>query len=311
MTVQFKTVTREYTVPMDVDGDGMDELVTIREEYQVAELDNDENTTTDAELAWAAANGDVMVTFSFEPSGASEPGQVTLTAEGAMFDPRFVPASEGLIEEASFDAEALLGQVELREVRAFEAYAVGVPGAFDDVLIAQSAAAPNSVDVVAWQNLCGPTALLMILARMGVYEGNIDGAAIRELGEKAGTSNAQGTSYTALQRIAEQDYNLRVENLNDGDLRTFDDFFERLFGALEAGQPVLISVGFREFVDESGPATTHYVIVTGYEDGRFSVVDPDSGTERSISWDHLEQGVQGRLNVLGSFQPHYFMLTFS
>jgi predicted double-glycine peptidase len=315
MGVTLRTVERTYTIQVDVDGDGDQDDVTVTETYQVAELDGDENTITEAEQRWVSDNAEVQreVTVTINDPKAKEPVQFTFDLNSPYSQPA-IP-STGLATVEAFEAEtgvdideaAIIAAIDEQEVDTSTG-AIGLPaGSFGDSLISQRAARETTGD---WVSYCGPTALLMLLDHFGLWEGEVDAAAIVELATALGTTRESGTSYTAIRDYAE-DHGLEVTNLNgDGQVQSWDDFYSQLFGALENGQPVLLSVGFNAFTGETDGATTHYVIVTGYENGNFRVVDPWTGQERTLTWDQFHDAVQGRLDVLGPW-THYYMLTFS
>jgi len=51
---------------------------------------------------------------------------------------------------------------------------------------------------------------------------------------------------------------------------------------IDKGRPVIASVGFSAMTGEPTKGTTHYVVVTGYENGKLTVNDPWTGTTRQV-----------------------------
>ena len=49
--------------------------------------------------------------------------------------------------------------------------------------------------------------------------------------------------------------------------------------ALEAGHPVILALGKGDFT-----TTGHYIVLTGYQDGAFTVNDPNSPIRSAQTW---------------------------
>lgn len=117
---------------------------------------------------------------------------------------------------------------------------------------------------------CGPTCLSMVVAGL---TGNTDAtpAAIAAYAEQDGYySSGTGTTW-ALMSEGCQHYGLLAEELALSE--------KSMVSALSSGQPIIASVGHGDFTD-----TGHFIVITAYSDGAFTVHDPNSRRRSQQRW---------------------------
>ena len=121
---------------------------------------------------------------------------------------------------------------------------------------------------------CGPTCLAMV----GYYitgDEKFDPAAVAKFAEENGYYvDGSGSSWTLISQGGPQ-LGLDVVEL------PLDE--NRMKGALEAGNPIILAMGPGDFTSSG-----HYIVLTGVEDGMFVVNDPNSPERSSRLWSYEE-----------------------
>lgn len=119
---------------------------------------------------------------------------------------------------------------------------------------------------------CGPTCLSMVALYL---TGNSEytPAAIADYAEKNGYyAKGAGSSWTLMSE-ASAAFDLSAEEL------PLDE--NRMISALSEGRPIICSMGPGDFT-----TTGHYIVLTGYEDGEFTVNDPNSVQRSGERWSY-------------------------
>jgi hypothetical protein len=119
---------------------------------------------------------------------------------------------------------------------------------------------------------CGPTCLSMVALYL---TGNSEytPAAIADYAEKNGYyAKGAGSSWTLMSE-ASAAFDLSAEEL------PLDE--NRMISALSEGRPIICSMGPGDFT-----TTGHYIVLTGYEDGEFTVNDPNSIQRSGERWSY-------------------------
>ncbi len=121
---------------------------------------------------------------------------------------------------------------------------------------------------------CGPTCLAMA----GYYltgEEQFNPAYLASFSEKRGYyESGYGSSWTLISEGAEK-LGLSVEEL--------PLVKKKMVNALEAGNPVILALGPGDFTSSG-----HYIVLTGVEDGKFQVNDPNSRIRSQRLWSYEE-----------------------
>ncbi|MCC8181546.1 MAG: C39 family peptidase [Clostridiales bacterium] len=129
---------------------------------------------------------------------------------------------------------------------------------------------------------CGPTALSMVSLYLTGWNGN-DPVSIAAYAQENGYYvSGYGSSWTLMSEACEQ-FGLKDEN--------------QVIQALEAGHPVICSVGEGIFTDNG-----HYIVLYAYNesDGTLSIRDPNSPTNSAKRWSFADFSDQ--INNLWSFE---------
>ncbi len=132
---------------------------------------------------------------------------------------------------------------------------------------------------------CGPTCLSMVVVGL---TGNRDAnpLAVAEYSSRSGWYvSGAGTSWELMRSGAEH-YGLLWEEL------PLDD--DVLRAALDGGRPVVASMLPGDFT-ESG----HYIVIEGYEDGGYRVLDPNSPTRSAKLWSY--ETLRGQIGNLWAY----------
>ncbi len=117
---------------------------------------------------------------------------------------------------------------------------------------------------------CGPTCLSMVVAGL-TGNGNATPAAIAAYAEKEGYySSGTGTTW-ALMSEGCQHYGLLAEELPLSE--------REMISAVSSGRPIIASVGPGDFTDAG-----HFIVITAYSDGNFTVYDPNSYQRSQQRW---------------------------
>lgn len=118
---------------------------------------------------------------------------------------------------------------------------------------------------------CGPTSAAMVLKNYGLGVDPLSVATTfaqegyRACPNPADCSKCQGTSYAAFQESSLVKNNFRSTVIPIGDK-------EKIIETLKNGKPLLISIGPSKFTGGG-----HFMVLTGYKDGRILLHDPNSG----------------------------------
>lgn len=129
---------------------------------------------------------------------------------------------------------------------------------------------------------CGPTCLAMV----GYYltgDENMTPSQISEFAEKNGYyASGYGSSWTLISEGAEK-LGLTVTEL--------PLVKKKMTDALEAGDPIICAMGAGDFT-----TTGHYIVLTGVEDGKFCVNDPNSVVNSEKLWSYEQ--IEGQIRNL-------------
>lgn len=310
-----------YTVNLDVDLDGDDqpEIITIITD-DPRDLDLDGNgEISEVELRIGLEDGFTR-NVNVQLSGSDVSFDFTLIggATGAIVG-QAPPASILLPTEAEVEADAEDDEeVEPESIAIPASFVNAVAGAVNDVEEEQWGEVIGPYDAGSFPAIsqlasdsenrasnCGPTALLMVLQGFGIdVDGDDNAARIDTLAGEIGTS-ADGSQYNHIERVAAA-YGLDVVELlgprtfNANPASSVNEIITVTMNALAAGDPVMMSVSFLSVMDAMGVdlsdaeranATTHYIVITGYEDGNFIINDPWSGRTFEVPRAALEEAV--------------------
>ena len=127
---------------------------------------------------------------------------------------------------------------------------------------------------------CGPTCLSMVAVGL-TGDATATPAAVASYAEQNGYY-ASGTGTTwALMSEGCQHYGLQAEELPLSE--------QKMAAALSAGQPIIASMGPGDFTDNG-----HFIVITGYDDGAFTIHDPNSiqRSNRTWSYDELQKQIK-------------------
>lgn len=121
---------------------------------------------------------------------------------------------------------------------------------------------------------CGPTCLSMVAIYL-TGDTTMDPLRMGEFSTDNGYSyDGQGTMWTLMDEGARQ-LGLNAEALG------LDE--TRIISNLEAGNPIICIMGPGDFT-----STGHFIVLTGYEDGKISVNDPNSYRNSERTWTYAE-----------------------
>ncbi len=117
---------------------------------------------------------------------------------------------------------------------------------------------------------CGPTCLSMVALYL-TDDPTYTPLAVAAYAEEAGYClDSSGTTWD-LMREGCTHYGLVAEELSLVE--------NKMIAALEAGQPLICNVGPGDFTDAG-----HYIVITGYVDGAFTICDPNSPQRSAQTW---------------------------
>lgn len=118
---------------------------------------------------------------------------------------------------------------------------------------------------------CGPTALS--IAACGLTgDASCTPAAVARWADANGYAGEGGTSWELMRSGCEQ-FGLQAQELSLTQ--------SAVFGALEAGQPVICSMRPGDFTTAG-----HFIVLTGVESGQLRVIDPNSPSRSAALWDY-------------------------
>jgi len=127
---------------------------------------------------------------------------------------------------------------------------------------------------------CGPTALSMVCMYL-LQDTTLDPAYIAKYSVENGYRvQGNGTSWALMSKGA-RDFGLQSEELTLSESQVLEH--------LEKGDPVICVVGPGDFTD-----TGHFIVMTGIEDGKIRLNDPNSPTRSEMlwTWDRLSKQIK-------------------
>lgn len=128
---------------------------------------------------------------------------------------------------------------------------------------------------------CGPTCLAMVGYYLTGDADTFDPAAVAAFSEKNGYyASGYGSSWTL---ISEGGVKLGL------DVTEIPLVKKRMTENLEVGNPIILAMGKGDFTSSG-----HYIVLTGLEDGKFKVNDPNSyeNSEKLWSYEELEHQIR-------------------
>jgi len=132
---------------------------------------------------------------------------------------------------------------------------------------------------------CGPTCLSMVLTALtdkGDYPPDVVAAYSLENGyyvDGSGTKWSLMTDGAAGLGLTSQEVPLWEDSMVQ---------------ALNEGKPIIVNVGEGDFTENG-----HYIVLTGYSDGAFTVNDPNSNARSERTWTYSE--LEGQIRAMWSF----------
>lgn len=292
--METRTVTRSYTIQRDLDGDDILEDVVVTETLTVVDHDGNPDVHSAEELRLALESDTFTRQVTFSLSGT----------KGSSTDATF-HGPIGSLQQQEVMLDALLDEVDA-EARVFYAEALSA-----DVAVTPNAFVPVDQNISSSDHPssdCGPTALLMVLQAFGLLERNGEEAEqIKTLGDNMGTTGEAGSQYTMIEREAARMGLDVVEVLgppphNANAAQTLEDIDYAIQSQLALGRPVMLSVDFDTLmnvlgVEERGAFSTHYVVITGYADGQYTLQDPWTGTTYQVDRQDFNDALQSFQDV--------------
>ena len=118
---------------------------------------------------------------------------------------------------------------------------------------------------------CGPTALSVVACGL-TGDASLTPAAIAAWAQRQGYAGADGTSWETMRSGCEH-FGLYAQELSLTEAA--------VFGALEAGQPIICSMRPGDFTTAG-----HFIVLTGTQDGLLCVVDPNSPARSASLWEY-------------------------
>lgn len=119
---------------------------------------------------------------------------------------------------------------------------------------------------------CGPTCLSMVSAAL-IGDSAVTPAVVSDFSADCGYYvEGSGSSWELMTAGAER-FGLRAQELPLSE--------ELMAGALADGRPLIVSLGPGDFTDSG-----HFIVLSGYNSGSFSVRDPNSRTRSEKSWSY-------------------------
>ena len=118
---------------------------------------------------------------------------------------------------------------------------------------------------------CGPTALSIVACGL-TGDASYTPAAVARWADESGYAGEGGTSWELMSAGCEH-FGLRAQELSLTE--------NAVLGALEAGQPIICSMRPGDFT-----TVGHFIVLTGVENGKLRVLDPNSPNRSAALWDY-------------------------
>lgn len=121
-------------------------------------------------------------------------------------------------------------------------------------------------------NGCGPTALSMVVTYLTKSDKYSPGVIAQYAADGNYYADGNGTAWSLIHTACE-DFGIRSYGvgLDEG----------AMADALQSGNPIIACVGAGDFTDGG-----HFIVLTGYKDGQFSIKDPNSVKNTEVMWDY-------------------------
>ena len=119
---------------------------------------------------------------------------------------------------------------------------------------------------------CGPTCLSMVILYL-TGDTTCSPDVVADYAEQNGYVDEQWGTRWALMSQGCEDFRIQSEELPVNE--------ERMRDTVENGHPIICSVGKGDFTDQG-----HFIVLTGYEDGKFQVNDPNSRENSAKLWSY-------------------------
>lgn len=120
---------------------------------------------------------------------------------------------------------------------------------------------------------CGPTCLSMVLFSLTRNDSLTPDVLAARAMEDGYYVEGEGTSWLFMKDICEE-YGIKVSQFPYMDEQTME-------AELEAGKLIISAMGPGDFTDDG-----HFIVITGYSDGQFSINDPFSKANSQEKWDY-------------------------
>lgn len=134
-------------------------------------------------------------------------------------------------------------------------------------------------------NGCGPTAVAMVAAGL-TGDNTVTPYKVAQFSAENGYyAGDSGTSWTLMTEGAQQ-FGVRGEEMGLSE--------DSVISALESGHPIICSMRPGDFT-----TTGHFIVLTGVEDGKIRVNDPNSRIRSEKLWDYSR--LEGQINNLWEF----------
>ena len=130
----------------------------------------------------------------------------------------------------------------------------------------------------------GPTALSMVACGL-TGDGTLTPARIAAWADARGYAGAGGTSWEMMYAGCEA-FGLRAEEIPLTE--------SAVYGALEAGRPIICSVRPGDFT-----TVGHFIVLAGVQDDRLRVLDPNSPARSAQAWDY--QRLEPQIKALWAY----------
>lgn len=132
---------------------------------------------------------------------------------------------------------------------------------------------------------CGPTCLSMVSLYLNGFNGNDPVSIARYAEENGYYVEGSGSSWTLMSK-ASANFGLSAKEV------ILDE--NAMVRALEADKPIICAMGPGAFTDNG-----HYIVLTGYKDGAFTICDPNSPANSARTWTFSE--LKGEIRNIWSF----------
>ena len=134
-------------------------------------------------------------------------------------------------------------------------------------------------------NGCGPTAVAMVAAGL-TGDNTVTPYKVAQFSAENGYyAGDSGTSWTLMTEGAQQ-FGVRGEEMGLSE--------DSVISALESGHPIICSMRPGDFT-----TTGHFIVLTGVENGKIRVNDPNSRIRSEKLWDYSR--LEGQINILWEF----------